>query len=147
VLRAVGWLGWLIVGYLLAAAVYELTLALRHSISPDGEWRILGVAVLAMLAGAVLLFRIFRFRFPGLLAPAAALFVVARLYTGDPYYEPDFHAYGDGGLFSTGWGFALLVLGLAAGIATQRWRRTAPWESAVVLLLLAFTATFMSAGH
>ena len=40
-LRAVGWLGWLIVGYLLGAAVYELTLALRHSISPDGEWRIL----------------------------------------------------------------------------------------------------------
>ena len=143
--RSVGWLRWLIVGYLLAAAVYELTLALRHSISPDGEWRIVGIAVLAMLAGAVLVFG--DFGFPGLLAPAAALFVVARFYTGDPYYEPDFRAYGDGGLFSTGWVFGLFVLALAAGIATQRWRRTAPWESAVMLLLLAFTATFMSAGH
>jgi hypothetical protein len=147
VLRAVGWLGWLIVGYLLGAAVYELTLALRHSISPDGEWQIAGVAVLAMLAGAVLLFRIFRFRLPGLFAPAAAFFVVARFYTGDPYYEPYFRAYGDGGLFSLGWVFGLLALALVAGIATQRWRRTAPWESAGVLLLLAFTATFMSAGH
>jgi hypothetical protein len=141
----VGWLGWPIVVYLLAAAVYELTLALRHSISPDGEAGILGAAVLAMLAGVVVLFS--SFRFPGLLAPAAALFVVARFYTGDPYYEPYFRAYGDGGLFSLGWVFGLLALALVAGIATQRWRRTAPWESAGVLLLLAFTATFMSAGH
>ena len=143
--RVVGWLGWPIVGYLLAAAVYELTLALRHSISPDGEARIVGIAVLAMLVGVVVLFG--SFRFPGLLAPVAAVFVVARFYTGDPYYAPYFRAYGDGGLFSPGWVFALLVLALAAGAATQRWRRTAPWESAVVLLLLAFTATFMSAGH
>ena len=143
--RAIGWFGWPIVLYLLAAAVYELTLALRHSISPDGEARILGLAVLAMLAGVVVLFS--SFRFPGLFAPLAALFVVARFYTGDPYYEPYFRAYGDGGLFSPAWVFGLLVLAVAAGVATQRWRRTAPFESAVVLLLLAFTATFMSAGH
>jgi hypothetical protein len=143
--RALGWLGWPIVLYLFSAAIYELTLALRHSISPDREAWILGFAVIAMLVGVVVLFG--SFRFPGLFAPLAALFVVARFYTGDPYYEPYFRAYGDGGLFSPGWVFGLLVLALAAGAATQLWRRTAPWESAVVLLLLAFTATFMSAGH
>lgn len=107
--------------------------------------RIVGFAVLAMLAGVIVLFS--NFGFSGLLAPAAALFVVARFYTGDPYYAPYFRAYGDGGLFSPVWVFGLLVLALAAGAATQLWRRTAPWESAVVLLLLALTATFMSAGH
>jgi hypothetical protein len=136
---------WVIVAYLLAAAAFELVLALRHSISPHGEGWILLFALVAMLAGAVL---VFRGAGPiGLLAPAGALFVVARFYTGDPYYAPYFRAYGDGGVFSSAWVFALLVLALAAGAATQFWRRTAPIESAVVLLLLVFTALFMGTGH
>jgi len=136
---------WVIVAYLLAAAAFELVLALRRSISPHGEGWILLFALVAMLAGAVL---VFRGAGPiGLLAPSAALFVVARFYTGDPYYAPYFRAYGDGGVFSPAWAFALLVLALAAGAATQFWRRTAPVESAVVLVLLAFTALFMGTGH
>jgi len=139
------WLGWVVLGTLVATAAYELALALRHSISPQGEGWILLAAVVAMVAGAVLVF--FDVRLPGLFAPAAALFVVARFYTGDPYYAPYFRAYGDGGVFSPVWVFGLLVLALAAGIATQFWRRTAPVESAAVLLLLAFTALFMGTGH
>jgi hypothetical protein len=139
-------LGWVVLGTLVAAAAYELALVLRHSISPQGEGWFLLAALVAMIAGAVLVF----FRgvgFAGLFAPAAALFVVARFYTGDPYYAPYFRAYGDGGVFSPAWVFGLLVLALAAGIATQFWRRTAPVESAAVLLLLAFTALFMGTGH
>jgi hypothetical protein len=139
------WLGWVVLGTLVASAAYELALALRHSISPQGEGWILLAALVAMIAGAVLVF--FDVRLPGLFAPAAALFVVARFYTGDPYYAPYFRAYGDGGVFSPAWVFGLLVLALAAGIATQFWRRTAPVESAAVLLLLAFTALFMGTGH
>jgi len=45
------------------------------------------------------------------------------------------------------WIFGLLGLALLAGVTTLVWRRTAPVESAVVLLLLAFTALFMGAGH
>jgi hypothetical protein len=138
-------LGWVVLGTLVAGAAYELALALRHSISPQGEGWILLAALVAMIAGAVLVF--FDVRLPGLFAPAAALFVVARFYTGDPYYAPYFRAYGDGGVFSLAWVFGLLALALAAGAATQFWRRTAPVESAAVLLLLAFTALFMGTGH
>lgn len=126
------WAGWIVFGTLLAAAGYELALALRHSISPNGEGWILLVALVATLIGTVLVFRE-----PGtaaLFAPAAALFVIARLFTGDPYYEPTFRAYGDGGIVSPFWAFALLGLALVAGAATRFWRRTAPVESAAVLL-------------
>ena len=70
-----------------------------------------------------------------------------RFYTGDPYYEPYFRSYSDGGLFSPVWVLGLLGLAVLAGVAALLWRRTRPVESAVLLLLLAFTALFMGAGH
>jgi hypothetical protein len=139
------WAAWLAIGTLVAAAAYELQLALRHEISPDGEGFVLLIALVAMLAGAVLVFR--RAGPAGLFALAAAFFVTARFYTGDPYYEPNFRAYGDGGVFPPVWIFGLLGLGLLAGISTWLWRRTAPIESAAVLLLVSFTALFMGTGH
>ena len=138
-------LGWVSVGILVAGGAYELFLALRHAISPGHEGFVLLLALVAMLAGAVLVFR--GVGPAGLLAPAAALFVTARFYTGDPYYEPTFRAYGDGGLFSEAWVFGLLGLALLAGLTTHFWRRTAPFESAVVLFLLLFTAAGMGGGH
>ncbi len=139
------WVGWLVIGTLVAAAAYELALALRHEISPHGEGFVLLIALVAMLVGAVLVFR--GVAPAGLFAPAAAFFVTARFYTGDPYDRPTFQAYGDSGFFPPLWIFVLLGLALLAGITTQLWRRTAPVESAAVLLLLAFTALFMGAGH
>jgi hypothetical protein len=139
------WLGSILVGILVAAAAYELSLALRHAISPDGEGFVLLIALVGMLAGAVLVFRV---GWPAaLFAPAAALFVTARFYTGDPYYRPTFRAYGDDGVVSPGWIFGLLGFALLAGFATLVWRRTAPVESAVVLVLLMFTAFWMGTGH
>lgn len=132
---------WVVVGILVAAAAYELSLALRHAMSPDGEWIINLVAVAAMLGGAVLVFR--RVDAAGLFAPTAAFFVTARSFTSDPYYAPDFQTYGNGGL----WLYVLLVLAILAGITTHFWRRTAPFESGVVLVLLMFTALFMGTGH
>jgi hypothetical protein len=132
---------WVVVGILFAAAAYELSLALRHAMSPDREWILVLVAAGAMLAGAVLVLR--RVAPAGLFAPAAAFFVTARLYTGDPYYAPDFRAYGGGGAFSV----LLLALGVAAGVTTHFWRRTAPFESVVLLVVLMFMALFMSTGH
>jgi len=139
------WLGWVFVGILVAAAAYELSLALRHEISPDGEGFVLLIALVAMLTGAVLVFRV---GWPAaLFAPAAAFFVTARFYTGDPYYQPTFRAYGDDGVFSPGWIFGLLGFALLAGITTLVWRRTARVESAVVLVLLMLTALWMGTGH
>ena len=126
-LRSVGWLAWTIVAYLLAAAAFELDLALRHSSSPHGEGFVLLVALVAMLVGAGLVFRpVFA---TGLFAPGAALFVTARFYTGDPYYGSTFRRYADGGIFPPTWIYRLLGLALAAGVTTQLWRRTAPVES------------------
>jgi hypothetical protein len=149
VLRSIGWLAWTIVAYLLAAAAFELVLALRHSTSPHGEGFVLLFAILAMLVGAVLVFR--GVPAAALLAPAAAFFVTARFYTGDPYYDSPFGStfrrYADGGIFPPTWIYVLLGLALVAGATTQLWRRTAPVESAAVLLLLAFTGLYMGAGH
>jgi hypothetical protein len=139
------WLGWAVAVTLIATAAYELALALRREISPNGEGWVLVVAVLAMLANVVLVF--LRAGPVWLFAPAAAFFVTARFYTGDPYYEPYFRSYSDGGVFSSVWVLGLLGLAVLAGVAALFWRRTKPVESTVLLILLAFTALFMGTGH
>lgn len=138
-LRSVGWLAWTIVAYLLASAVFELVLALGHTLTPDWEWVVRLLALVAMLVGAVLVYR--NGGAAALIAPAAALFVAARFYTGDPYDEPGFQSYAEGN--SPVWIFALLGLSLLAAATTLLWRRTAALESAAVLVLLLFTAMFM----
>ena len=69
-LRWRGWIAWTIVAYLLAAAVFELVLALRHNPSPDWEWVVNIVALIAMLVGAVVVYR--HGGVAALIAPAAA---------------------------------------------------------------------------
>jgi hypothetical protein len=139
VLRWRGWIAWTIVAYLLAAAVFELVLALRHNPSPDGEWVVRLGALVAMLVGAVVVYR--NGGAAALIAPAAALFVTARFYTGDPYDKPDFQSYAEGG--SPVWIFVLLGLAFLAAATTLLWRRTAAVEGVAVLVLLLFTAMFM----
>ena len=128
------------VGYLLAAAVFELVLALRHTISPHGEGFVVLGALLAMLVGTVLLVR--GVRPAAFVAPAAALFVTARFYTGDPYDAPYFQSYADGGL--PVWVFVLLGAALVTGMTAWVWRRTKPFESVAVMFLLAVTVLFMN---
>jgi hypothetical protein len=136
-------LPWTIVAYLVAAASFELVLALQRSTGEnDLVW---GLAILAMLVGVGIVFR--SGRVASLFAPAAAFFVTARFYTGDSYDAPTFRRHADGGIFPPVWIFVLLGLALLAGITTFSWRRTAPVESAVVLLLLAVTALYMGTGH
>lgn len=138
-LRWRGWIAWTIVAYLVTAAVFELVLALRHYPSPDGEWVVRLVALMAMLVGAVVDYR--NGGTAALIAPAAALFVTARFYTGDPYDKPVFQSYAEGS--SPVWIFALLGLAFLAAATTLLWRRTAAVESVAVLVLLLFTAMFM----
>lgn len=144
-LRSIRWLAWSIVAYLLGAALFELVLALQHTVSPHGAGFVLLFALVAMLAAMVLAIR--RAPLAGLLAPAAALFVTAHFYTGDPYYNdgygPTFTSYANEGGFSSTWIYALLGLALIAGLTTWRWQRTRPVETIVVLVLLAVTVLFM----
>jgi hypothetical protein len=139
VLRWRGWIAWTVVGYLLAAAVFELVLALRHTPSPRGEGFVLLVALIAMLVGAVIVYR--RSGVAALIAPAAAVFVTARYYTGDPYDKPFFQTYAESG--SPVWIFVLLGLSILVAATTLLWRRTAAVESVAVLVLLLFAALFM----
>lgn len=135
------WAGWLVLGTLVATAAYELVLALDHRSNPF-DWVLL-LALAAMLAAIVLLF--FRVPLAALFAPLAALFVTARFYTGDPYfdYTSTFTRYADHGNVSSTWIFVLLAAAILAGLTTQLWRRTPPVESAFVLFLLIPTALFM----
>ena len=95
-----------------------------------------------MLVGAALAFR--RVQATALLAPAAAFFVIARFYTGDPYfdYTPTFRRYADGGNISPTWIYLMVGLALVSGLTTLLWRRTAPVETTLVLFLLAVTTLF-----
>jgi hypothetical protein len=139
VLRSVAWLGWTIVAYLLGAAVFELALAIGHTPSPDWEWVVPLVALAAIVVGAVLVYR--NGGAAALIAPAAALFVAARFYTGDPYDKPSFQTYAEGE--SPVWIFVLLGLAFLAAATTLLWRRTGAVESVVVLVLLLFAVMFM----
>src|SRR5262249_29964404 len=131
--------GWAVVGILLAAAAYDLVLALRHSTGGD--------ALFFGLVGTLVAGRVLFTHSPqrGLFAPAPGLYVVARFYTSDPYYWAPFHASADGGFVSPAWVLGLLGLAVAAGVTTHIWRRTFPVESAIVLVLLMLTAFFMGA--
>lgn len=133
------------VATLLAAAAYELVLALRRTPSPSGAGALLVVGLVAMLFGGALVFA--RVSPVGLYAPVAGLFVTARFYTGDAYYGTSFRSYADGGIFPPAWIFVLLGAAVAAGLTTHLWRRSMPIESEAVLVLLMFTALFMGTGH
>jgi hypothetical protein len=128
------------VAYLLAAAVFELVLALRHMISPHGEGFVMLGALLAMVVGTFLFVR--GVRPAAFVAPAAALFVTARVYTGDPYDAPYFQSYADSGFPVSV--FLLLGAAILTGVTAWVWRRTKPLESVAVLFLLAVTVLFMN---
>ena len=97
-------------------------------------------ALLAMVVGTFLLVR--GVRPAAFVAPAAALFVTARFYTGDPYDAPYFQSYADGGF--PVWVFLLLGAALLTGVTAWVWRRTRPLESVAILFLLAVTVLFMN---
>ena len=146
--------GWVTVGVLVAAAAYELALALgAGSIGPDpgedvpGATAVRVVAALAMLVGAGLVGAKLRPTVAALLAPAAALFVVAFDFTFDPYNAPTERRYSDGGMFPLSWIVAVAAAGIVAGVLTRLFPRVGAWATIPALLLLAFTAVLVVGGH
>jgi hypothetical protein len=146
--------GWSVVGILVAAAAYELALALgAGSSGPEAGDSVPGalavrlVAVAAMFAGAGLMAANLRWPAAALLAPAAALFVVPLYFTFDPYYAPMERRFSDGGFFPLSWIVAVAVAGVVAGAVTALFPRAGAWATIPVLLVLAFTATFVVGGH
>jgi len=146
--------GWLVIGTLMAAAAYELALALgAGSVGPQpgedvpGATAIRVVAALAMFVGVGLVAAKLGPPVVELLAPAAVLFVVPLYFTFDPYYAPTERRYSDGGIFPLGWIAAVAVVGLVAGVLTALFPRLAVWATIPALLVLAFTAFFVVGGH
>ena len=146
--------GWSVVGILVAAAAYELALALgAGSIGSEPGGNVPGatvvrvVGVFAMVVGAGLVVAKLRSPAAALLAPAAALFVVPLYFTFDPYYAPTERRYSVDGMFPPAWIVAVALAGLVAGVVTWRFPRAGVWATIPALLVLAITAMFVVGGH
>jgi hypothetical protein len=147
--------GWLVIGTLVAAAAYELALALgAGSVGPEPGDGVAGVtvvhviALLAMVAAAVLAasFSVRPWRAAALLAPAAAAFLVAFYFTYDPYYAPLLRRYSEGNVAGA-WIAGVAAVALAVGVLTRlRPRIGAALTSAVVFVLLV-TTVLAGDGH
>jgi hypothetical protein len=147
-------LGWLVVAVLLAAAAYELALALgAGTIGPEpgdgvtGEKLVSTLGYVAIAGGIYVAGRYAQHPrlAVALLAPVAAAFVVARFLTFDPYYAPSLRRYSDGSV-SPAW--VAVVAVLAAGAGALAWARPRPGALAtiVALGLLLLTGVLMG-GH
>ncbi len=82
-----------------------------------------------------------------LLAPAAAAYVVARLYTFDSYYAPTLRRASDGGLIPVWWVILLAGASLVAAILVRARPRTGSVPTCVVLGGCTATAALEHAGH
>jgi hypothetical protein len=149
--------GWLVIGILIAAAAYELAVALgAESLGPNpgddvaGAGVVRAVALFASLAAVPLAvgFVPRPWRAAALLAPAAAAFVLPLYFTFDPYYAPDERRYIDnGGWSSPAWMIGFGVVGVVTGLLTALLPRVGAAASVVVLLLLFGLALFVGVGH
>jgi hypothetical protein len=145
-------LGWLVVGVLLAAACYEIALALgAGSVGPAPGDDVVGatavrlVALVAMLVGAGLAFASARRResFVPPLAPAAACFLLAFFFTYDPYYAPTLRRYSEGAV-SLPWILVVMALALAAAALDARGGGVA---TSVVLVVVLVSVVLAADGH
>lgn len=145
--------GWLVVGTLVAAAVYELALALgAGSLGPEANDGVAGsgfvraVALIAMIAAAGLALAPSVRPWPAaLFAPAAAAFLVTFYFTYDPYYAPQLHRYS--GFLPGGVIAVVAAVAVAAGVLTRRFPRYGGAITSLVVLLVFVTTVFAGAGH
>ena len=134
----------------------RLALALgAGSVGPEpgddvaGAGVIFTAALLAILAAIVLAlaYAARPHTVAALLAPAAAAFLVAFVFTYDPYYAPTSRRYSDGGAVPLGWVAFVAALALVAGALTLVRPRAGAVTTSGVLVLLLFTTLFASDGH
>jgi hypothetical protein len=146
--------GWLVSGTLLAAAAYELALALgAGSIGPEpgdgvaGSAAVRLVAVLAMLAAAVLApYCGLRPRPTALFAPAAAAFLVTFYFTYDPYYAPQLYRYSEGNVAAL-WIAVVAAIAVANGVLTWLEPRVGRFTTSGVLLIVLVATVLAGTGH
>jgi hypothetical protein len=148
------WAGWLVVGILVAAAAYELALALgAGSLGPEpggevaGSTVVQGIALLAMIAAAALAPLSTLRPWPtALFTPAAAAYLVAFYFTYDPYFAPDLRRYSEGNVAGR-WIAVVAVLAVANGVLTRLRPRIGRFTTSAVALLLLVTTVLAADGH
>jgi hypothetical protein len=148
------WAGWLVFGTLVAAAAYELALALgAGSIGQDpgddvaGATAVRLIAVLAMIAAAGLAPLVASRPWPvALFAPAAAAYLVAFYFTYDPYFAPTLRRYSEGNVAGR-WIVVVVVVAVANGVLTWLQPRVGRFTTSAVLILLLLTTVLAADGH
>jgi hypothetical protein len=156
--RRVEGVAWATLLVLATASLYELLVALEVISLGDvpgedapGARVVLAAALLAMLVGAgvgvahALESRCERRVVWAALAPASFVFVVARLYSFDPYYLPTLRRYAEGGVSST-WIAVVGLASIAAALVTLRFPRGGSIWTSVVLVVAALTAWILPFG-
>jgi hypothetical protein len=148
------WAGWLVFGTLVAAAAYELALALgAGSVGPDPGDDVAGstfvhvVALLAMVAGAGLAPLSATRPWPAaLLAPAAAAYLVAFYFTYDPYFAPTLRRYSEGNVGGQ-WIVVVVAVAVGNGVLTYLRPRIGRFTTSGVLVILLLTTVLAADGH
>ena len=142
------------IGILVAAAAYELALALRAgSLGPEpgddvaASTAVQVIALVAMIAAAAIA------PLPGLrpwpaalFAPAAAAYLVAFYFRYDPYYAPTLRRYSEGNVGGR-WIAVLAVVGVANGVLTRLRPRIGRFTTSAVVLLVLLTTLLAGDGH
>jgi hypothetical protein len=144
---------------LLGATIYEALVALQvielgslPGDGPPGHPAVALIAAVAFLGAAAITLGLASLRprrvlLPALLAPAAGAFLIAHVYTFDPYFLPSLIRYVDWGAVSP-----TLIFGLAAGAVVTGvlayFRPTIGLAlSAPAILACGLAALFSGAGH
>ena len=145
---------------LTVAAAYETFVALRvlpmgkePGQGPYGAGLVMLIALLALLVATITSYSyvsglVAEWRaVVSLVAPAAAVFVVARFYAFDPYYLPTLRRMSDGGLVTGWWIVAVVAVALLAGFFARVRPRIGALMTSIALLLSAVTAIGEGVGH
>lgn len=150
-------IGWAVVLVLLAAAAYEVAVALEWismgslpGQEAPGQAVVTIAAFLALLAGmvATLVSRRILRRWPATLVPiAAAAYMVAQYYTFDSYYLPSRTRFSETGSISPLWVYGVAVSALIVALAIRRRPSVAPVLTPILLLICGGTVVAQGFGH
>jgi hypothetical protein len=151
-------LPWVATGVVLAGAAHQAAVAFGWlSIGPlpgqqaSGQPFVFGSALVALvLLGAALPASAaagLRVAATPCIAVAAALLVVARFYSFDPYYAPYLRRMSDGGLLPGRWIVFVVACALAASLLAARATRSGQVAVALVCWLAFGTAFVSGLGH
>jgi len=150
-------IGWAVVVVLLAAAAYEVAVALewismgsQPGDDAAGQGVVTIAAFVALLTGivATLVSRRILRRWPAALVPvAAAAYMAAHYYAFDSYYLPSRTRFSDSGSVSSIWVYGVLGAAVIVALAIRRRPSVAPVLTPILLLVCAGTVVAQGFGH